>query len=79
MNNADDQKFAKLFGEFVRDSRGLKKVSQQELADQLEISQSYLSKIEQGVRSVDFELAVKICTFLNRDLNDFLKQTNCSD
>ena len=75
MKSVDDQKFAKLFGEFVRDSRGLKKVSQQELADQLEISQSYLSKIEQGVRSVDFELAVRICSFLNRDLNDFLIQT----
>ena len=32
MKHADDQKFAKLFGEFIRDSRGLKKVSQQELA-----------------------------------------------
>ena len=75
MKSAVDQNFAKLFGEFVRNSRGLKKVSQQELADQLEISQSYLSKIEQGVRSVDFELAVRICSFLNRDLNDFLKQS----
>ena len=74
MKYADDQSFAKHFGEFVRDGRIKGKLSQQDLANHLGMTQPYLSRIEQGTRSVDLELAVKICSFLNLDLNDFLSK-----
>ncbi len=72
MKYEDDQNFAKHFGEFIRNGRVGKKVSQNDLAEALGINQSYLSRIEQGARNIDLELAVKICSFLGLDLNDFL-------
>lgn len=74
MNHADNQNFAKLFGEFIRQGRSKQKINQQDLAAHLGLTQSYLSRLEQGTRSVDLELAIKICSFLQLDLNDFLKQ-----
>ena len=75
MNRGNDKEFGKVFGEFIREGRTLKKLSQQDLAAALGLNQSYLSRIEQGTRNVDFELAVKICSYLSLDLNDFLKLT----
>ncbi len=72
MKYEDDQNFAKHFGEFIRNGRVSKKVSQNDLAEALGINQSYLSRIEQGARNIDLELAVKICSYLELDLNDFL-------
>jgi len=74
MSSGHDSGFSKAFGEFIRDGRNAKKLSQQELAASLGMNQSYLSRIEQGSRNVDFELAVKICSHLNLDLNDFIKK-----
>lgn len=74
MNQDEGLSFAKLFGEFIRQGRNKQKINQQDLADHLGLTQSYLSRIEQGTRSVDLELAIKICSFLQLDLNDFLKQ-----
>ena len=76
MKYEEDQSFAKHFGEFVRKGRIGKKVSQKDLAEVLDITQPYLSRIEQGARSIDFEFAVKICSFLGLDLNDFLCSNN---
>ena len=72
MKYEDDQNFAKHFGEFIRNGRVGKKVSQNDLAEALGINQSYLSRIEQGARNIDLELAIKICFYLGLDLNDFL-------
>ena len=77
MSSGHDSGFGKAFGEFIRNGRCLNKLSQAELASALGLNQSYLSRIEQGSRNVDFELAVKICSQLNLDLNDFLKN-NCN-
>lgn len=78
MSISTDRDFAKAFGEFIRDGRIKKRYSQNELAKRLDLDQSYLSRFEQGSRSVDFELAVKICSCLDLDLNDFLKQLRLS-
>ena len=78
MNSENDNYFGKAFGEFIRDGRNFKKLSQHELANNLGMNQSYLSRIEQGTRNVDFELAVKICSYLDLDLNDFLTQIRSS-
>jgi transcriptional regulator with XRE-family HTH domain len=80
MKNEEAQTFAKHFGEFVRNGRIGKKVSQNDLAEALGINQSYLSRIEQGARNIDLELAVKICSYLGLNLNDFLiSKCMCSD
>ena len=78
MNSNTEQVFAKAFGEFIRSGRVGKKRSQKDLANILDLDQSYLSRLEQGARSIDFELAVKICSCLDLDLNDVLTQIRLS-
>ena len=73
MNHEEELNFAELFGEFVRQGRMEQKIKQQDLADHLGMSQAYLSRLEQGARNIDLELAVKICSFLKLDLNEFIK------
>ena len=72
-----DADFAKDFGDFIRSGRIRKQHSQKDLAKLLDVDQSYLSRIEQGTRNVDFEFAVRICSYLELDLNDFLKERCC--
>ena len=73
MNHEEELNFAELFGEFVRQGRMEQKIKQQDLADHLGMSQAYLSRLEQGARNIDLELAVKICSFLKLDLNEFIE------
>ena len=60
------------FGELIRQTRLQRKMTQQEVADRLEISQAFLQRIESGKRSVDLPTAVKICRFFDLDLNEFM-------
>ena len=74
MNNGCDQNFAQNFGEFIREGRFARNLSQLELAERLGLSQPFYSRLENGGRSIDLELAVKICSILDLDLNEFLKK-----
>lgn len=60
------------FGKFIREGRLKKDLYQQELADMLGISQSYVSKFEQGERDIDLALAMKICEILDLDMKKFV-------
>jgi transcriptional regulator with XRE-family HTH domain len=47
-------------------------LSQSKLADQLEITQSELSKIENGkAKKIDIYFMVKVCNFFNKNLDFF--------
>ena len=68
-------------GTKIKVLRESNRLSQNELAERLEISQSQLCKIESGlVEKIDFSLINKICDFFNVDfqffLNDNISQTN---
>jgi len=67
-----DPDFARAFGAFIRDGRISKKLSQQDLAKKLGITQSFCSRLEQGLRNVDLEQALVICAFLDLDINEFV-------
>ncbi len=73
MNHEEELNFAELFGKFVRQGRMEQKINQKDLANQLGMDQSYLCRLERGNRNVDLELAIKICSFLKLDLNEFIK------
>ena len=61
----------------VKNLREQQKISQEDLAFNLEISQSYLSKIENGfIEKIDFILIQKIILFFQIDLQYFLKEKN---
>ena len=62
-----------LFGKFIREKRELKGYSQEEVAEQVEITQSYYARIELGKRNVDLFMSMKICEVLGTNLKEFLK------
>ena len=65
----------KIIGLKVKNLREQQKISQEDLAFNLEISQSYLSKIENGfIEKIDFILIQKIILFFQIDLQYFLKE-----
>ena len=67
----------KIIGLKVKNLREQQKISQEDLAFNLEISQSYLSKIENGfIEKIDFILIQKIILFFQLDLQYFLKEKN---
>lgn len=50
------------------DRRMLLKMSQEQAAEALKISQTYYSAIERGERSPGFELAIRISDYFNIDI-----------
>lgn len=62
------------FGKFIKDARTDKGLYQEELADMVGISQSYMSYLENGNRDIDLALAFKLLDALNLDIQDFMKQ-----
>lgn len=73
MNNIENSVCLKGFGEFIKEGREKKSLYQEQIAQQLEISQTYYSLIERGERNVDLVLAMKICQALNLDLSQYIK------
>ena len=68
-----DSNFSVSYGSFIRNGRHAKNLSQTEVAKHLNISQAYYSALELGIRNIDLSLAMKICSFLDLDLGDFIK------
>lgn len=63
-------------GTKIKRLREDRKISQPELADLLEISQSTLSKIESGnSRKIDFLLMDKVCKIFDKDFEFFTEET----
>lgn len=60
----------------IKRLREERKISQPELADLLEISQSTLSKIESGSsKKIDFLLMDKVCKIFDKDFEYFMEGT----
>lgn len=60
------------FGDYIRKAREAAGLSQEGIAEQLGITQSYYSKIESGKRNVDLVLAMRICAILGIGLQDYI-------
>lgn len=63
------------FGEFIKNARIARGMTQQEVAVRANVEQAYLSKVERGVREPSLGIALRICQALNLDINDFVYQT----
>lgn len=61
------------FGEWIRNERERKELSQAEVAAELGLHQTYYGKIELAKREVDLVTAMAICKVLGLDLSDFIK------
>lgn len=62
-----------LFGQFIREAREQKGLSQIEASEGLGLSQSYYSYLERGERDMDLDLAFDICEFYGIEMNDFIE------
>lgn len=61
------------FGSFIKEGREKQDLYQSQVATMIGISQPYYSAIERGERNVDLVLALKLCSALHLDLNDYIK------
>lgn len=62
------------FGKYVKTARERKGMSQDDVARILDVSQSYYSRIENGLREVDLAVAFKICAAVGVDIRDFINR-----
>ncbi len=67
------------FNDLIRQKRIEKKLTQQEVADNIGISRNYLSDIENGRYNPSFKNAIKLATFLEIDLNLLSSMTEIQD
>lgn len=68
----DNRECLREFGSYIKQAREWRNMTQSEIAELLEINQSYYSLIENGKREVDLVLALKICQELKLDMRDFI-------
>lgn len=57
----------------IRDLRKKKKVTQEQMADELSVTRQTINAIEQGKYSPSLELAFKISLFFNKRIEDVFK------
>lgn len=61
-------------GKRIQATRMENKISQKEMADFLEISLNYISRLENGKTKIELKTFIKICDFLNISIYDVLNE-----
>ena len=61
-----------VMGKRIRERRKNMKLTQQELANQIDLSASFLGHIERGTRVLSVDTLVKLCTALKMPPNELL-------
>lgn len=73
MKPINEEKFSVEFGAFLREARKKEGLHQEDIAEKLGVSRSYITHIENGKRNIYFPRAINICRVLDLDINDFIK------
>ena len=55
----------KLFGQQIQEARMTRGITQEEFAEEIDVSPSYYQKLEQGVRTCSLDILVSIAEHLN--------------
>lgn len=61
-----------LVGQKIKEKRLQKSLTREQLAEQCDLSASYIAHIERGTKSLSLETAVKLCSVLNVSLDYLL-------
>ena len=69
----DDKKILEQFSDNIRLERLRKRLSQEKLAEMVDISTKYLNMIENRKANPTIVIVIKICMALNIDLNSIYK------
>ena len=73
MKKIDNSECLITFGEYIREAREVRGLTQSDVATLLNITQSYYSLIENGKKNVDLVLAIKICKELKINMKKFMQ------
>lgn len=65
--------FYKELGKILKDARIAKLMTQQEIADRLQIARQNVSTYENGIKTLDLDTFLKICDILQLDCNEVIK------
>lgn len=71
MRTMDAKECQIAFGQYIRRCREMRQLSQLEVANRVDITQSYLSYIEKGEKNIPLELALRLCNAVDMDIRDF--------
>ncbi|MBO5009973.1 MAG: helix-turn-helix transcriptional regulator [Clostridia bacterium] len=71
----------KLIGERIKEQRVKAKLTQEALAERLDVSIGYVSQVERGITKISLDLLGKISSILNIDMGYFVSgsATNCNN
>lgn len=58
-------------GEVIKEERTKAKLTQQQLANKIGVTQSMVAQLERGTRTLTINLAMEIAKVLNKDLSIF--------
>ncbi len=64
----------RLIGMRIRDARKAKQMTQDNLAERLDVSVGYVSQVERGVTKISLELLGSLSTILEKDLAYFIQE-----
>ena len=62
----------KLIGKRIKDARIGMGITQEILAERLEVSIGYVSQVERGITKISLDLLAKISSILNKDISIFV-------
>ena len=70
----NDKELEKYFGKMIRSKRNEMKITQDQLAELVGISSTYLRGVEHGQHSITWKIWLNICVELQLDINDFIQK-----
>lgn len=69
----DENKILRQLGLNIKAERVRKGLSQEELAEVMDVNREYISKIERGMQNMSLKKIVQMANYLKVDIKDLLK------
>lgn len=66
----NDKELERSFGKMIRSKRNEKKITQEQLAELVGISATYLRSVERGDHSISWKIWLALCKTLQLDINE---------
>lgn len=70
----NDKELEKLFGRMIRQKRNEMKLTQEQLAEVVGISATYLRGVEHGNHSITWKIWLTLCKTLQLDINEIMNK-----
>lgn len=66
----------KIIGNRIQTKRKSQNITQEQMAEHLDVTSGYISQIERGVTKVNLDMLAAISEFLNCDMTEFIYKNN---